>query len=97
MFKVKLDEQERTAMSRMDENHIKGIQYLEMVKEDLIGFGKNCLSEAVVCMLLFLQVGSRSMAAFYRSINGFCDFLTLSPKKALYSNIKEFSIDAQIC
>lgn len=36
-FKVKPDEWETTAMNRMDENHEKRTQCLEMLKEDILG------------------------------------------------------------
>lgn len=49
MFKVKPDEQERTAMRRMDENHVKGTQVLEMVKEAIVGVSASCLSKTAVC------------------------------------------------
>lgn len=62
-YKVKSNE--RTAMNRMDEKHVKKTQCLEMVKEDIVGVRRKCLSKAGVCML-FQQVDSMFMTASFR-------------------------------
>lgn len=69
-FKVKPDEWERTAMTRMDENHDKRTQCLEVVNEDIVGVSRKCLSKAGVCML-FQQVDSMSMTASVALLMGF--------------------------
>lgn len=81
-------------MNRMNENHVKGTQCLDLVKEDIVGVNRKCLSKAYVCML-FQQVDSMSMPAFCSSTNGVCHSLALCIKKVPYNNIKDFSVDAQ--